>query len=191
MDKRIYTMQPPLIIIVDSEIVLRSTIPAHADEIFNLVDKNRNYLQEWLPWVVHTVTVQDTISYIAGINHHDIYSESFGFSIFYGQHIVGKIGFVRGIKAERQLEIGYWLAEDMQGLGIISRSVKELVKFGFENSDARTIKISANIQNKKSCSIAERLAFRKGQPVIKPSKDHNNDIVMANYFLQASDHLWW
>jgi ribosomal-protein-serine acetyltransferase len=39
------------------EIELRILELQHADEMFNLVDKNREYLSKWLPWVNNSTKV--------------------------------------------------------------------------------------------------------------------------------------
>ena len=45
---------------VDSITELRLLGPHHAAEVFAAVAENREHLARWLPWVVHTVRVEDT-----------------------------------------------------------------------------------------------------------------------------------
>ena len=44
---------------VDDDTELRLLEERHTDELFAVVDKNRAYLREWLPWLDATQTVED------------------------------------------------------------------------------------------------------------------------------------
>jgi ribosomal-protein-serine acetyltransferase len=56
-------------------------------------------------------------------------------------------------------EIGYWLAEDMQGHGIITRSCRALLDYAFNDRGMNRIQIRAATDNTRSWAIAERLGF--------------------------------
>ena len=42
---------------VDADIVLKSLEEKHAEELFRLVDGNRAYLRQWLPWLDSNTSV--------------------------------------------------------------------------------------------------------------------------------------
>jgi len=180
-------MKPPVFIPVDEDIALRHTVPAYAAEIYGLVNENRAYLQTWLPWVAHTLSVQDTLAFIRGVSHYDIYAADFNLTIFYRQHIVGLLGFVRGKKKMRQLEIGYWLDEKHQGMGIMLRSVRSLIAFGFAHSDAQKIIIRADAHNLRSRAIPEALGFKKSKDEISHQPAGPTQILSC-YYIKVSDH---
>ena len=49
---------------VDDEIKLCLREERHADELFALVDTNRIYLRDWLPWLDFNTTADDTRKFI-------------------------------------------------------------------------------------------------------------------------------
>ena len=49
---------------IDDDTELRLLEERHADELFALVDRNRAYLREWLPWLDATATVDDERSFV-------------------------------------------------------------------------------------------------------------------------------
>ena len=50
---------------VDDTVSLEFLEEIHAESLFNLVNDNRTYLREWLPWVDHMHTVANFAYYIS------------------------------------------------------------------------------------------------------------------------------
>ncbi len=138
---------------------LRLREEADANVFFSLIDKNRTYLRQWLPWVDATKTVGDTLKYIQSCISNFEKQESVDFGIWYDNQWVGSIGFHYWDKINRKDTIGYWLAEDFQGKGIVTDSVKALIKYGFEKMNLNRIEILCAVENTKSVAIPERLGF--------------------------------
>ena len=55
---------PLLCIRIDEETVLRIYEERHAQEVAELVDQNRVYLRQWLPWVDSSRTIEDSRAFI-------------------------------------------------------------------------------------------------------------------------------
>lgn len=72
---------------------------------------------------------------------------------------IGLIGFVRTERHNRKSELGYWLSENYQGKGIMTRSVKALCKFGFGELQLKRIQIKCAVGNLSSSNIPKRLSF--------------------------------
>ncbi|WP_259339653.1 GNAT family N-acetyltransferase [Mesobacillus zeae] len=56
-------------------------------------------------------------------------------------------------------EIGYWLSEEQQGNGIMTRTVNSLIQHCFNELDLNRIIIRAASENTQSCAIPARLGF--------------------------------
>jgi ribosomal-protein-serine acetyltransferase len=56
--------RPLLCIRIDDDTMLRIYEERHAQEVAELVDQNRAYLRQWLPWVDHSRTVEDSKAFI-------------------------------------------------------------------------------------------------------------------------------
>ena len=54
----------PDVISVDTDLQLRVPMESDASALFNLVEENRTYLREWLPWLDETTSVQDEVNFI-------------------------------------------------------------------------------------------------------------------------------
>lgn len=55
------------VINVRENLELRLRKEIDAEVFFKLVDENRNYLRQWLPWVDATKTADDTLKYIQSV----------------------------------------------------------------------------------------------------------------------------
>jgi ribosomal-protein-serine acetyltransferase len=77
---------------VSDEIDLRILEMRHAEEVFNLILLNREYLAQWLPWVENTLLLEDTQQFIR--SELDRFAKNNGFTsgIFYNHTLVGCIG---------------------------------------------------------------------------------------------------
>lgn len=56
--------RPLLCIRIDEETELRIYEERHAQEVAELVDQNRVYLRQWLPWIDNSRTVEDSRAFI-------------------------------------------------------------------------------------------------------------------------------
>ena len=71
----------------------------------------------------------------------------------------GLVGFKDTDRANRKTEIGYWLGEEYQGRGIMTRCVEALCGLAFSELDMNRIQIQCAVGNTKSSNIPRRLGF--------------------------------
>jgi RimJ/RimL family protein N-acetyltransferase len=74
---------------------------------------------------------------------------------------VGSIGLhLQTDILRKNAEIGYWLAEDYWGKGIVTDAIHQIVKYGFENLDI--VRIFARIYgtNIPSQKVVEKCGFK-------------------------------
>ncbi|WP_066308957.1 GNAT family N-acetyltransferase [Bacillus sp. FJAT-29814] len=172
---------------VDEEIVIELFQQHHKEELFELVDTNREYLRKWLLWVDKRKSAEDFEPIIPIWIRN--YSDNNGFDagIRYNGKLVGMIGLHYIDWKNSSTSIGYFLSEDSQGHGIITRSVKALLDYLFGTLKINRVEIQCAGNNHKSLAIPERLGFvkegikRDGQWLY----DHYEDLV--EYSLLAKD----
>lgn len=168
---------------------LRLRTEKDALAFLKVTDKNRNYLRQWLPWVDATKTVDDTLKYIHSVILKFETKESIDLGIWYEGQWVGSIGFHYWDKSNRKDTIGYWLAEDFQGKGIMTDAVRALIKYGFKEMNLNRIEILCAVENTKSRRVPERLGF-KNEGVTRDCEwlyDHFVDCV--TYSVLASEWI--
>jgi ribosomal-protein-serine acetyltransferase len=144
---------------VDKEISLKLLEKKDAKEVFPVVNKNREYLRKWLPWVDETKSVEDYYPVIDMWLKQFVENNGFQVGIYYKESYVGMIGFHGVDNRNKQTSIGYWLAEGYQGKGIMTRCCQVLLKHAFETLQLNRVEIRCAEGNKKSRAIPERLGF--------------------------------
>lgn len=160
-----------------------------AEEIFNAIDNDREYLKKWLPFVELTLDVSDTKKFIQGMNEQKDNRKDEIYTIWVNNEFAGLIGFKDTDWVNRKTEIGYWLIEKLQGKGIITMCVNELVKYSFEKLRLNRIQIKTAVGNTKSAAIPKRLGFRF-EGVERAGELHNNNFFdLEVYSLIRSDKL--
>ena len=132
----------------------------YKDELFTLINTNREHLREWLPWVDLTESPADTESFLeAAINQYQS-GQGPQYAIFSDSALCGVCGFHPFDLSNRTGSIGYWLGEAYSGKGIMARAVQALVEQGFREYALNRIEIACATGNTKSRAIPERLGFK-------------------------------
>jgi len=145
--------------LTDGEICLSPVCAGDAQGLFALVNRDRVYLREWLPWLEASRSVQDTLNFIELSQKQFEKKEALSVCIRFRDEIAGMIGFHRFDWNNRSTSIGYWLAQNMQGKAIVTRSCRLLLNFAFTELKLNRVEIRCARENKKSRAIPERLGF--------------------------------
>lgn len=135
---------------VDETVSLEFLEEIHAESLYNLVNANRGYLREWLPWVDQMQTVGNFRQYIINSKKQATDGTDFGYAIVIDKNIVGRIRMHHINRQNKIGEIGYWLADGMQGRGIITNCCKALIKYGFAELGLNRIEIKCALGNERA-----------------------------------------
>jgi ribosomal-protein-serine acetyltransferase len=166
---------------------LRLLEEADAEELFALTDRNRAHLERWLPWVPATRTAHDTLEFIRTTRRQIADNDGFAAAVVVDGAIAGTAGFHHVDWANRATSIGYWLAADHQGRGIITEAVRALVDHAFGAWGLHRIEIAAAVANARSRAVPERLGFRE-EGVRRDAERHGDRFVdLVVYAMLAAD----
>ncbi len=130
------------------------------EELFNLIEINRIYLRERLPWLDDIKTILNQQKFI--ITSLDEYHRGKGisYSIKLDNKIIGNIGLNWIDYNNRSCGIGYWISENYMGNGIITKSCKRLINHCFNDLELHRVVLEAAVDNFSSISVANRLGMR-------------------------------
>ncbi|MFC6333009.1 GNAT family N-acetyltransferase [Paenibacillus septentrionalis] len=144
---------------VDDKLCMTLLELHHAEELFRLLNRHRNDLRKWLPWVDGTNTVEDTKAFIHSSLQQFAAHNGFQAAICYEGTIAGCIGLHNIDWHNKKTSIGYWLASDQQGKGMMTRACRALIDYSFKELNLNRVEIRAGEYNQKSRAIPERLGF--------------------------------
>ena len=172
--------RPLLRIKIDEDTDLRIYEERHAREVAELVDQNRAYLRQWLPWVDSSRTVEDSKAFIQNSLQQFARNEGFQLGVWYRGELAGGIGYHPIDWADRKAEIGYWLGEAFQGKGLMTKACSTLVTYAFDELGLYKVEIHCATENIRSCAIPKRLGFKQ-EGVLRDAEwlyDHFVDLVV-------------
>ena len=112
---------------IEQNLFLELLEQKHAQELFELSAANRIHLSQWMPWVDNMHTVEFIENYIKGTNQRNKDGLEFAFVIIESNKIAGRIGIYKIETKNKIGEIGYWIGQEYQGKGLISKSCKKLI----------------------------------------------------------------
>jgi ribosomal-protein-serine acetyltransferase len=131
----------------------------HAPKLFQLVEQNRDYLRNWLPWLDYNTTVEDSENFLRNCQASYAAQSQLNVLLFYGEELVGTTGFNSISHVNHHADIGYWLSEHYNGRGFMTAAVEKLIQIGFEEYGLNRQVIRAMSHNSASRNVAERLGF--------------------------------
>ena len=146
---------------VDDEIEIRMLEESDAETVFALVDRNREYLRQWLIWVDASDSPEVVRQYIRDSKRRYENKESLSAGIWLSGKFVGAIGVVGYEWPSRTIEFGYWLSAYQQGKGIVTRAVAAMINNAFNDLGMNRVEIHCATGNTASRAIPERLGFKQ------------------------------
>ena len=116
-----------------------------------------NNLRDGIPYPYTERDAQDYISSMLSANEND----TFAFAVLCNGKVVGSIGaFRQGNIHSRTAELGYYLAEEYWGRGIMTEAVRQLCAHLFTATDLLRIYAEPFSYNSGSCRVLEKAGFR-------------------------------
>ena len=142
-----------------------------------------NNLRDGLPF---PYTERDAAEYITAMRSADE-NDTFAYAITAEGHVIGSIGAFRQGNIHRQTaELGYYLAEEYWGQGVMSGAIRQLCDIIFQTTDILRIYAEPFSYNAGSRRALEKAGFRY-EGLMKSNAVKNGKVVdMALYSLTRS-----
>ena len=117
--------------------------------------------------------------------------EALHVTIFHEDRISGVLGYDRIDQENGIGHMGYWLAQEYNGKGIMTKSVKNLIELGFKYYSLNRIEIRCAEHNLKSRAIPERLGFRQEGTIRRALKVYGEYVDHVIYGLLKEESRAW
>ena len=120
---------------------------------------NKNILDNLRDGIPYPYTEKDAKDFITAMQNADKNSV-FAFAIVYNNKCIGSVGVFRQENIHfRTAEIGYYIAEEYWGRGIMTQAVKEVCNYVFANTDIVRIFAEPLADNTASQRVLEKNGF--------------------------------
>jgi len=148
--------------------VLRPFKASDAGELTEAIAANREHLARRLPWA-ESHGFGDSVEYLDRKRAQIEANDGFEGAIVLDGRLVGGAGFHGVDWINRSSSIGYWLAAEAVGRGLMSGAVRALLDHAFGVWDLHRVVIEAVVDSVRSRAIPERLGFRE-EAVLREAK---------------------
>lgn len=144
---------------ISADLSLRVLRPNEADSIYKLVHKNREHLRRWLPWVDATRSAGDCRKYLETSYSGFLKGDGFNYGIRFKGQLVGTIGFHGFDRINLVTSLGYWLAKDACGQGIMWQSAQACTEYAIKEREMNRVYIRCATGNESSKRIPKTLGY--------------------------------
>ncbi|EGK11926.1 GNAT family N-acetyltransferase [Kroppenstedtia eburnea] len=131
----------------------------HAQALHRLVEANRSHLEPWLPWIRTVKGVQEIERYIRRTEAAFASGREAHFGIWHRGVLGGSVTVERIDSRNQVAEIGYWLGRELTGDGLMTRSVRRVSTYLFQERNIHRIEIRVEATNHASRRVALRAGF--------------------------------
>ncbi|MBP5605937.1 MAG: GNAT family N-acetyltransferase [Ruminiclostridium sp.] len=145
-----------------------------ADLAAALSNKNvQDNLRDGLPF---PYTEKDGLDYINAMLSADK-NDTFAFAVTVDDKAIGSIGVFRQGNIHRlTAELGYYIAEEYWGKGVMTEAVKQICEYVFAKSDIIRIYAEPFSYNSASCRVLEKAGFQF-EGLLRQNAVKNNKVV--------------
>ncbi|MBH1988537.1 MAG: GNAT family N-acetyltransferase [Myxococcaceae bacterium] len=120
--------------------------------LYHLLLKNKEHLAPWFEWAHDIGSILDCTEFIQQSQNRD-------FGIWNDGTMIGVVGHHAINWRHKHAEIGYWIAQDWQGKGLVQQAASSLIAYLLHQYQLNRIEILCTVHNQRSRKLAEKLGF--------------------------------
>lgn len=144
---------------IDDKLSIKILEERDVEALYKLIDHSRDYLGEYLPWVKFMKAPEDELPFIKEGLQQFANNDGFQCGIWFEGQLAGVLGLHYIKHLNKSTSLGYYLGEEFQGSGIMTKSVAFLLDYLFNDLALNRVEIRAAVTNHKSQAIPKRLGF--------------------------------
>ena len=136
---------------------IRNLCVDDAKPLFQLIEANRGYLAEWLPWAIKTLAEDQTTEFIRHANLLRAARRGLFCVILLEHSICGVVGYV--LKNDN-CHISYWVGEGYTGIGVATSALKIFLDCKLREIDPNKVIATISKSNIASLKVAKKCGFK-------------------------------
>lgn len=143
---------------IDNELVLKEFILEDSQELFNLIDRNRNQLSQFGD---ETSQKYPNLDSVRRSISNSLNPQKLRFGIWLNNlELVGTINLTPRDEENKCIEVGYYLGKEFEGRGIITRCVRKIVEYSLRDLNYSVICATVHPNNERSKILLRNVGFQ-------------------------------
>ncbi len=145
---------------IDEHLLARNYEIDDFEALYAAVNGSRQHLGLWLSWIAKTTKPEHSYEFIQDTLRKLNDQELLALGIFYDGALIGGLSMHEWHHDTRRAQLGYWIAREYEGRGIVTRVLEAFITYIFANIGLNKLEIHYVAANARSGNVAERLGFR-------------------------------
>ena len=153
---------------LDDDLSLRLHEPQYAEQVYGVAIANRDHISRWMPFLCESYDLEASREHARKCLQCFADRTSVTLTVLEHGEVVGSTGWTDwqdkelfdGRLSYASADIGYWLAKDATGRGLMSRAVRAMTTLAFEEYGIKRLTIRAEPENEASWHVAERVGYQ-------------------------------
>ncbi len=146
-------------LVIDEDTYLCFPTLAYTNQLFAIIQQHRPYLEQFLPWVKNIKKAWHANGFLKEAILLNKGKQRLTTLIIYQEQLVGTVSLLKIDLKDQRAEMGYWLKQDVQGKGIMTKSCQRLIQYAFKGLHLNRVEMRITANNPKSKKIPQRLNF--------------------------------
>jgi RimJ/RimL family protein N-acetyltransferase len=149
--------------LTDNRILLRPIGIEDAEQLYEAINESAQELSPWLSFLHPDYSIKDTKEWLAKRDQEWLNGADYSFAIIDCENgiLLGGCG-LNNINGEfKMANVGYWVRTNRTKQGVATAATLMLSRFGFEELGLNRIEIMAEVGNKKSQRVAEKVGAQR------------------------------
>lgn len=151
----------PIHIQIDPELELRQSSPSDAEAVFTLIDRSRDFLEQFESPIADKKTLDEVRAMLARQQARTESGDGLSVYLWSQGRCAGNFGLFNFDPTHRRAEVGYWLGQPFAGKGLALRGLTALVDYTFAHLDLHRLQAMTPTTHMRSFRLLERAGFRR------------------------------
>jgi len=140
-------------------LILRLLQNSDAKDIYDAISTQRSYLGPWLPFASKELSLKETEVFVNNITKQKEFNTELLYVILYKEKFAGLVGLKNIDPDHKKAEMGFWVKEDFQYLGILTEASSKFMEHSFKNLDFNRLTIKVSAMDFKALNVPKKLGF--------------------------------
>ena len=141
-------------------ISLEALETAHTAALWQCIQEQKPYLQQWIDWIGHCRSEADVAAYVQRVQDQAYRQEGLTMVIRYEEQLVGIISLQHWNRELNLAEMGFWLTAGVQGKGLMQQAIRQMLTYGFKELRLQKIEATCAANNERALRLLQHTGFR-------------------------------